>query len=829
MAITVTDFKGLVTAPGQLVRAPGVCTTAENVTCDAPGVIRKRVGFGPKLPGGTGGPVYQVISSRLLNDKLLVHYGTASTANALRYGTGTGALSAVSLPSGVTIVRDPKSQRTKCAVAQRNHYLTGDAGVVRMLSDYTAAFAGMPEGQAPDTYGMNAAVYSVLTGTGGFLADGASCAYRVTWHRLDGEGVEIGGAPTGRLVVRNITGTSGYAAATAKNTILRVPLPQELGTASTDFAADVYFCRLWRTRTAAANFETDDECYLVFEGYADSTAVTNGYLVATDSTPDSVLIGGPRLHTNAVNFPPGEEAAIQGVLNASEPPPTANDVAYWQDCMWFAETSRRPLVQLTSQALAADGNTFKLYLTTGGGALETYTCLNAPAAATDFQRVSTLGTLSLNLEATLRNMCEVVNRQSTRVYAYYVSAGVQTPGVVRIVSRTTTAYFAECGWAGLPNQPGAGNAAADLTDSAQPNGLYFSKPLQADAVPPQNLLTVGPNDSRVLRIVPYRDRLFVFTDAGIFQVTGQTFRDFNVSPFDTTYRLRQRDLVAVCDDKVYAWCWEGIIELGDGGVRVISSPIEPTFMSTMALLAEVDELSPTTQGVPLGYAVAYRAKHRVMFFFPYIDVNNGEIRIWQWLTWDTRAESWTTGKFADTPGTAPATQGQEPTSCGAVRFSDDRLVYGTWNSASGDAYLVPERMQTNAGTSDWIDEGVVVDASTVATVAFNFWVNGLNELAHWQQTVLQFDGGEWSWRTGYTNQQTVTWTADNGQTASQTTAHPSALAVSRNMARLECPTNVRRSNQLQVQVVDSSTSYFGLTGVSQSFGEASRFVRGKNG
>lgn len=827
MGLIVTDFKGLVTAPGQLVRAPGVCVTANNVTCDAPGVIRKRVGFGPKLPGGTGGPVYQLVSSRLLNDKLLVHYGTASTANALRYGNGSGALAAVTLPSGVTIVRNPEFLRTKCAIAQRNHYLTGDAGVIRMLSDYTAAFAGMPEGQAPDTYNMNAAVYSVLTGTGGFLADGASCAYRVTWHRLDGEGVEIGGAPTGRLVVRNISGSSGYAAATARNTTLRVPLPQELGTASTDFAADTYFFRLWRTRTAASTAETDDECYLVFEGYADSTAITNGYLVATDSTPDSVLIGSARLHTNAVNFPPGEEAAVQGVLNASEPPPTANDVAYWQDCMWYAETTRRPLFQCTTQALPADGLSFEV--TVAGIAVETYTCLNAPAAATDFQRVAALGTLSLNIEATLRNMCEVVNRQSTRVYAYYVSAGIQTPGVVRIVSRTTTAYGARMGWAGLPNQPGAGTIQGDLSDGAQPNGLWFSKPLQADAVPPQNLLTVGPNDSRILRLLPYRDRLFVFTDAGIYQVTGQTFRDFNVSPFDTTYRLRQRDLVALCDDKVYAWCWEGIVEVSDGGVRLISTPIEPNLLELTEQLADMEALvAAGNDGIPLGYAVGYRAKHRVQFFYPDLDTNNDEVRLWQWLSWDTRTETWVTGSFADTPGANPATQGQEPTSCGVVRFSDDRLVYASWNSGSTDAYLVPEKNQTDMA-ADWTDEGVIVDANTTATVAFNFWVNGLDELAHWQQTVLQYDGGEWLWRGGGPNQQTVTWTADNSQTASATTAHPNFTTVSRNVARLECPTAVRRANQLQVQVVDSSLNYFGLTGVAQSFGEASRFVRGKNG
>ncbi|MEG7677105.1 hypothetical protein U2060_15300, partial [Listeria monocytogenes] len=79
--------------------------------------------------------------------------------------------------------------------------------------------------------------------------------------------------------------------------------------------------------------------------------------------------------------------------------------------------------------------------------------------------------------------------------------------------------------------------ASDVLSTEQSNLLRFSKPLRADAVPPINVLSVGNADSRILRVMPFRDRMLVFTDAGIYQVTGRTFADFSVFPFDLGYRL----------------------------------------------------------------------------------------------------------------------------------------------------------------------------------------------------------------------------------------------------------------------------------------------------
>ncbi len=222
-AKVVLDTKGLVLSPGELSRAPGALTEANNVNVDAPGVIRSRQGFA-RQPEGVGGPGWKFVSSKELGSVLLFNHGTKDHATGLKYGDGSSAWIAMS----GTVTNEPAT-RMQSAVARRNHYVTSDEGVRRIESDMSMAFAGMPKGLALDLTGPTA----VLVGTGGFLADTGEVAYRVTWCKKDFEGKLMEGAPSPRTVIRNNTRTTGWGTGVARNITCRILLPKQALTAST--------------------------------------------------------------------------------------------------------------------------------------------------------------------------------------------------------------------------------------------------------------------------------------------------------------------------------------------------------------------------------------------------------------------------------------------------------------------------------------------------------------------------------------------------------------------------------------------------------------------
>lgn len=804
MAPVLYDFKGLLTAPGLLARSPASCIEAENVLFDAPGVVRKRPGFS-RQTGGTGGPVYKMLTSRALGSNVLVHYGSASSAVVLRYGDGSGALAALNAVDSGNITRPPETRMAACVI-QRNHYLTSDEGVRRLESDIGSSsvrYAGMPRGQGIDVRDMNAATYSVLTGAPGtLLPDGYARAYRVTWHRKDADGIEMGGPPTTRTVIRNQTGSSGYGAA-ARDVTMRIPIPLEYGTTATALTTS-YFWRLWGCRTfnAAGGEVGDDEMYLIAEAFLSAGDIAAGYASFTDNTPDTFLLTGPRLHTNAGNYPPGEEGIRQGLVNEDAGPPAANTIAAWQDCLWLGDLTWRPSFALTLASVGGTGLVAADTVTINGTVFTAVA--GAPGAATQFTVVTGLATTQMNIEATARNFVACVNRNLSTVKAYYVALGTTLPGLIyfEATAMGTITAVSSRGGAFRPNLTSTVTSGA----ATQANGLAFSKPTRGDAVPPVNLFSVGPRDARVIRVEPFRDRLLVFTDYGIFQVTGRTFADFSVFPFDLGYRLLSREAVALCDDRIYAWCYEGLIEIDDGGVRPVSTPIEPTVQDIVKTVG-FDTMSK------LCFSVAYRQQHRVHFYYPEGDDYANLKGCSRWLVYDTRTQAWSTGRF-----TTKISGAEDNKSCGVVRLSDDRLVLGNWNSTGADAYLFLERLPWAA--SAFTDEAR--DASTAAvtsTIAMQYGFGDVSGAAAWRATSLHFDVGELSWRTAPSSLN-VKWYTEWGFDGTTITPVTGQL-----LSRLEPKWTVRRGNRLKLRLVHSTSEYFGLIGISQDVVPAGRLPR----
>lgn len=813
--IPLQQFAGLVTAPGLLERNPASCIQAVNWEFPAPGVMRKRRG-NKRLTGNAGGPVWKLLTSRLLDDELLAHVGTTTSGTQLRFGDGVAALTTIPVIDGgdVTRGRDPRMQM---ALAQRNHYLTADEGVIRLESDFasgsSARYAGMPRGEGLRTLDWGSKP-PLIAGTN--FGDGYARGYRVTWHRKDADGVELGGAPTTRFVIANRSYFAGYTGAT-RSFVLQVWLPEEFGTLNTALT-DTYYWRLWGVRTYLEATELgDDEMHLIAERFLTAGEISAGYFEYTDSTPDSFLSGSPTLNTNLFNFPPQEAGVRQGVVNEDAPPPVANDVSYWQDVLWYADCTWRASLDVGLISNFSDGDTVTLYASTTTVVL---TAKTAPAAATDFAISSGAPTTALNIRQTVVAMVECININCAALglRAYHVSTTTTQPGLVHLeVTRPDAAPIEFNSSAPTRLQTGGGYQLGTTYNApAATNALAFSKPLRADAVPPINVLTAGPADSRILRIHPLRDRMLVFTDYGIYQVTGRTFADFAVFPFDLGYRLMGREYVALCDEKLYAWCFEGIVEIDDGGVRVISAPIEPTIEAALVAAGTLGGNPPLEAGrtafAEQGFATAYRNQHQVRFHYPQTNDALAMNGCAYWLSFDTRTRTWAQGQFS----VREIAGYYDNRLCAAVRFSDDLLAFGNW-STGADTFLFLERRSYAA--TDFIDTAIAGGDEAVASVArFQYQMPDASGAQHWQQTVINWDAEEISWRPLPTSIQAAHGTegvAPAGQT----------VTVSELVTRIETPRDARRGQRLFVTLTHALAEYAGIVGLEQTYRQGTRFAR----
>ena len=782
------------------MRSEASFTSALNALFDAPGLVRKRPGF-ERGTFALGAPVHQLHTSPVLGPLFLSHEGVGSPPTGMRVGSGFGPSFGLPSVDGGAITR-PGTLKQRMAPGNRNHYLTSDEGLRRLeLVSSPVRFAGMPRGLSPS---QESGVYNVLVATAPtWLPHNDSVAYRATWHRVDGGGVELGGAPTGRAVVRNIAGTTGHVGGAARSVSIRVPVPRELGTLSTALTAS-YFYRLWRSRSSLTN--PDDEMFLVAEAFLTSTDITNGYAVVNDLTPNEILIGNARLHTNPTNYGPGEANLVNGIANADDPPPACNDVAAWRDCLWAADTQYRPAYTTTLVSVGGTGLVAGDTVSLDG--INFLTAVAGAPGANQFSVVTTLSTLALNIEATARNIVDRHNSLyaclgTSPVFAYYTSVGAASPGSIYVEAKqqlggASPSTSRPTAWRGT-----LAVAGSSASQSGATNQLAYSKAARPDAFAPVNVLTVGPRQATILRVVPYRDRMLVFTDLGLYQVTGSTWGDFAVEPFDLTFRLTGRGLVAVCDDKVYAWCIEGIVEIDESGVRVISSPIEPTWTRLVAAAG--------TSLASYGFAVAYRFQHRVLFMYPAIGVL-GVGGCSTGLVYDTRTQAWSTLEF----GVGDLLD-EDLRSCAAVRFSDDRLAFGWWNPGGGDGQvLVERRTLTSADYQDTNAVGITTNVNM--TLQLQFQIPDVEGALHWRQTVIHLDGSDgFAWRSVASNF-SLRYFSEWGTDVWLVT--PTAALV-----RVEPPLSTRRANRLSMQLSNGNLESCGIVGIVQGVYAGSRFAR----
>lgn len=783
------------------------------------------------------------------------------TSTDLASGTATGTLTASAGP----VYTDGGQSWTTNDLAGKYLVMTSGAAnglAVVIASNTGTAITGTTSFTiAPgiaDTYAIQEVFRVLNTSPAGPLTDGGAAAYRVTWHRkAQDEKTILGGPPTGRVVIRNSAGTSGYDGPSA-SVSCRIPVPCELNTPY-GFAANGvspcpitgtypafatppvtayptqseagqltvdYFYRLWRSFIVDAG-SPSDEMYLIAETYLTAEDIARGYCLFNDATPDSYLRGAPKLNTNAINFPAVGEAGIKnGIVNADTAPPACVDAGLFSGCAWYGNTTTRAALSTTLLAYGANGFNVGDAITVNGivmtGVAEPAQPpllgpFNVALNPYEFIVSTSLATLALNIEATARNLVESYNRQQRPdpLYAYYISLGTQLPGQIywemnafRYIngSGAESSEFVITSDSGDAWRPDLTVSAEGLKTTAT-NALWFSKQDRPDSVPVVNQFMVGPSDSRILRVIPFRDRLYVFTDNGLYQVTGNFYGNFSLQLVDATARLFSPESVAVVEDAVYAWLVEGMAEINEAGVLVISDLIDITVNN---LITDF-----TRQNMKdYGFAIGYRLAHRVQFFYWAADAGESGPFCNKWFEFDVRTRTWSTGLFNNDDLLTPKEQGK---SHGVVRFSDDNLLLTTWNSGGSDGFLFIETPGT------YTDDSVSGDAILMSTnAAFQVQTPDTEGAVHWQQLVIHFNSSldpERLWPVFFA----VYFSADDTQAGSLIQAF--ATSITGPTIRIETPAVLRRNSRMQIQVGSMSSDYYwGLAGVQMNFRGGTRFA-----
>ncbi len=612
MEETKLRIKGLYSQPNVYSRVPeGALKTADNVVIDREGVASPRRGF-DNIGGFGGSTVFNSLTE--FQTKIVGNYSTGLTGY---YNGATWA----NVSSSETA---PAGNRTRFVLASQNLYLTTQTGVKKMEA-YTSI---------PGAMGVPKAIHSVVvtTGTSGsVIPTGNSVAYRYVWGIKDANKNLIYSAPSQRTEIAYVG-----AAATTADVTHTVYIPAGITTN--------HFLQVYRSKAATS---PSDDLYLVYEANPSSTDLTNKVMPTfTDSTPAALL--GATLYTSP---------AQEGILQANDQPPLANDIEVYKNQLFFAGTKTKHRFYLSLLATGSPNGLVVNDTVTIAGvtytAKATETVANGEFLAT--YSVTTLGSPALDIIGTTKSLINVINRYSanTLVYAYYVPSVDELPGKILIEERGIggSAFNTQVSRASAWSPEALNISAQASSNDDWVNGLFYSKPQQPESVPILNYLRVGSANDPILRIKALRDSLFIFKKTeGVYRLTGDS-GSFKVDLFDSSVRLLAPETIAVLNNQIYGLFDQGVGAVSETGVNIVSRPIEKTLLELQgAALAQVKTLA---------WACTYESDRKYILNLP---ENSGATYTTQAFVFNHATDAWTRWTIAK--------------SCGFVRPSDGMLYVG---------------------------------------------------------------------------------------------------------------------------------------------------------
>jgi hypothetical protein len=227
-----------------------------------------------------------------------------------------------------------------------------------------------------------------------------------------------------------------------------------------------------------------------------------------------------------------------------------------------------------------------------------------------------------------------------------------------------------------PSLPGTNTNIVSSSNEVSPNRIYYSKFQQPEAVPLLNYVDVGPKDKVIRRIISLRESLFVLKEDGVYRLSGDA-APFFIAGFDYSAIILASDSAVVLNNQIYCLTSQGVVTITDGGVQVISRPIE----NKLKELAR-EEYSYQTQT----FGVAYESERSYHLW----TVTTAEDEVpTQCFRYNTFTNSWTRWDNSKT--------------CGIVNFADDKMYVG-----AGDINYIEKERKTLTRT-DFADREYVLN------------------------------------------------------------------------------------------------------------------------
>lgn len=264
-------------------------------------------------------------------------------------------------------------------------------------------------------------------------------------------------------------------------------------------------------------------------------------------------------------------------------------------------------------------------------------------------------TTAQQLEQVAKSLQRVVNEKDSLVYAYYSSGFNDVPGQLLFENRNVVgpafSFISTNGSQFNPTLPLTTSSGNQVTSNNEirPNRLNYSKFQQPEAFPLANYIDIGPKDREIKRIIALRDSLFIFKEDGIYRLSGDT-APFTVAPFDFSAQVLAPDTAVVLNNQIYALSTQGVIEVTDTGVSVISRPIEN-------LLLKIIKQGFNYKTVSFG--VSYESDRSYLLWIP---TNQNDTVATQCFRYNTFTNTWT--------------RWNNPKTCGLVNFADDKMYLG---------------------------------------------------------------------------------------------------------------------------------------------------------
>lgn len=591
------DNKGLFTYANQLTQVPpGAMTIAQNVVIDRPGIVETRRGFdfyGDELPSsGVKAFVYDDELIWFCTDGELV-YDSDGAGNWTQY-------------SGV--YSPPSGNFMNSTQANQNFYFTTNNGVYKLDSlTGTPRQAGGPEG-----LDMTAAV----SGAGTAVVTASQVAYAIVWGYLDDNDNLILGAPTQWNFVINTTGTT-------QDVAILTTIPAGVTTS--------YFVQVYRTPcTSSASIVPGNTFQLAVQYTPTAGDITNKYVTIVDSTPDTLL--GAYLYTAD-----GQPAGFPNT-----PPPLCLDIATYNGMTFYINFSTLQQATMTLASVGASlgiqiGDTVTI-ADVGGALTRVYTA----AAANNFPirefQVYTAGTIAEDIDQTARNLVSAINQDpgNTLWYAYYQTGTNVLPGAIILKARNlqTGAFYINSSrttcW--TPALPTSGQTYVS-GNTTSPSSFMVSKVAQPEAVPVAYTIPVqsGNITVQLYRGIALQDALYLFSNAGVFRVTGSDPTNLQVILFDSSAILVGLQTPQILNNSIYYYSTQGICSVSSGGNQIVSRNVE----------RDVLQLSVLTNFTSLAYGCAYESDRKYSLFSPAsgTDAVASQSYVYNWLT--TAFSLWT--------------------------------------------------------------------------------------------------------------------------------------------------------------------------------------------